>query len=1307
MPLGSAQSLSGAQAAASPIQFDKNPAVYSEGSSVFITIPNPAGSDVAVFCQSGCSAQATQVYDAPLASNLVFPAANFCQLLNGLRDCSDAPNALELYEPRWNGTWVVQERGPGGAAIAQATFQVTFTTAYRFNYVLEPTNFIVAQAGGFVPGTSVFLEFGRRNADGTTTSLIRFQESASPQGTVLGAWYVPKTEAELLTCTGTTCDTRLNPCAYCHPYFATVTANAAQGNSKTSETVWYFVRPADLNPWITVQPLGSYQRTMMAQLRFSIHYPDGELPVPPDFPHRGTPGNLRVQVQRTDPQTGIMTPINNLSPTEGSVGVDYLANWTIPRNLQLTTPEGKAFEFQLVVMPGHDAYGNNILQNASNPFFVDPAALNATYLAPIANASRAENVAWTILAKYYDNETFDTKVNGTWLQGHLSTLNDQGVATPVPAATVHAVPGANGTWVFRYHFAVDYAPLARHVFTFDGGPVLANDTFGNYIATNNSPSFLVQPAAFTLQLTEKSGQDLLNATSGYVRGQSISFAAHIAYPDGTPFNTTVKAGPPQLNVTLIKRLGSSFVEEDILPFHATDLLGDWVGGLSISLTNRDAPLGKWELDFPLFDRQSPANGNTIGLNRTIRPATLHLEPYPFAHPEYLLGSTIYWNFRLVYPDGSVATPDEVSGTQVAVYRWSGVKLLSLTDPSVAAVVGQDGTWTASWTPPNGTELGAFVFVPTASDRWGNPLAAAHSLPFIVYAQTETRDALQEPRSTVVRNESVSASFVNYAGDTAVNGTGNPRIELERWSDLLQNWTIELENVYAGNGGPGTEHIGIWHTTLQSPLGRYRFVLDGMNAQHIYITGNSTPFTLLPLNDTRPIVEAPPPLVPKGTVARFTILAAQNDIFQAAWIDFNGTHYKSLQIQGHGRNWTFVFQPTFDADAGNYTFEVQAIDMFGNGLDTLGDPFSVAPATLHESLLGAPDPLAARGTDVTLSFRAFYPDGSIVTPLAGAARATFTGPGDATFLANATYLAPNWYVKATVPFTTPLGFYNISIGGAATHGNAYAPWLAANVTITPGTITRPFSQNPVSLGREKVFIVKAAADLTSDKALSCYVGYLGSTQYAPQDQARFPVAFAPVQGQYVIHWATNRTTDLGWYRFECDGRDQYDNNIVYTSTSAQLLPEVIFSQAGPAPPLSAFGGGKTYTLHVQYYYADSTIETPDLGTPDAQVTYNGQVVSQAPTITYDASHRWWQVTWTAPQVLPAGIYIIGTQGQDVNGNTFYITELAHYDFTPSLADRVFGIPGFSAAVPGPDPLLVVGLIAGAAVLFARLRPREDS
>ncbi|MHB8585034.1 MAG: hypothetical protein ACYDDF_04270 [Thermoplasmatota archaeon] len=1321
VPTVGAQTVNPPQPNPQPISFDRNPAVYYEGESVQISVTPTSNSEVLdVKCQSGCPAMETQVYEAPIPGNpkLTFPSPEFCQVVNAVRDCVNYPNAQELLEPRFNGTWVASlTLGPGGAPVYQATFTVSMTNAWAYNYTLQPTLYVLAGAGGFVPNSAVTMVFGRKAPDGSEQGFLTYNLRASSTGQVGGFWFIGKSEAQYLQTpcqggpsSGPTCNPALDSCAYCKDYFVSVTASASQGNTKTSETVWYYVKPATLTPHNLGKVDSTYERTQKASWTFQLQYPDNEFATSADFPKASGPGSLTVAVLRMDPSTHLpLGYVTNLTAKLEFFGI-FTVNWTIPKNISLPkTTNGVPDVYEFQVNPTEDAAGNMVPATGSQLFNVTVAALQATFIHPPLTAERAQKINWTLRPRYYDGEEFNATENATQLTGNVQVLNSQaGIYTNIQNGAITAVPGKNGTWIFRYEFPKGYSALATHQFQFTGCLTGGADKWGNYIMANTSPSLPVTTAKFSIQLSAQSDGNFLTAATGWARDDAITFHALIQYPDGSAFNASVNAQHNLLNATLTKRLGSTFIEVDPVQFTPDGTFGSWVGHYTVPLSDSGAPLGTWTLDFPLYDRQSPQNGEDVPYNWTMNAANISVTPGPISNPNLSLGDTETWGFALRYPDGSHVAPADMSRVGVSVYRWSGERVLALQVPfSQATFDPYTNEWSVSWLPPNGTALSQYTFLVQGQDRFGNPVQSIHSAIFSLSAPTQPRDVIDQPRAVVARNETVTVTFDNLPGDTGENGTGNPRIVVERWSAPENEWVVELENVYAGNSGPGTEHVGVWITNAHSTLGLYRFHLYGADSNHAYIEGISHTFTLEPLNVSVPVIAEPAANVTKETSVSFSIAADYRDAFGHASLMAGATPVGSPRFSQSGRNWTFTWTPSYQDPAGAYTMEVFGTDPYGNAIEVDSTPFNVLPTTIAEQTLDAPPSIVSRGAPTTITFRTILPNGLLADARYGYPKVRVTGPGGFITEVGSTFAQPDYGATFTIPLTAPLGIYNVTLYGPGADGNQYAQIQAANFTLAPGFIERPFQRNPDFINRLGTFSGLALSN-TTDQAMGCFVDYYGSDSDARQLVSKFNATFSPSPGRYDVSWRTAIDTPLGFYRLECDGRDTYGNSIRIQSGFASVSNTPIQStiDAGTAPKQDALKGGAVLRWRFYFYYADGRRLTPSMGTPDPGVTFDGQLVGVKPTLTYDAASRYWIFTWVAPQDLPAGVYVLGVQGADAFGNPIVAVELGHFDLQVSTSEKLFGIPGVAGfnSVPGPEPAIVLFGILGAAMLLARMRRR---
>lgn len=1285
------------------VTFYKDPAVYEESEAVVFKIDGSTTAvetvrRVRVFCESGCPENDRPVYDAPVSSPIWFPR-DFCQLANNVRDCVNLPTPSVRLEPRWNGTWAVTLHDASGLEVYRTRFAVQLTDAWTRGYLLHPTDTLTATGGGFLPGSNVKMSFGRLNGAGQDVLFRNLTLKASAAGQAEGAWKIPKTEAVNVLC-GT---------AICRRYFVQVSAEAGSGNTKTVERTWYKVEPAPIATNVVEGPniltqANEFERTETVRFTFQATYPDGSFVLPTDF----ASGKPEVEIQRVDPSTGVPGIVEKRAPTYISAGL-YQLDWTIPRSLELKGPTG-VYEFRFVVQPGQDRYGNTHAAIESQPFNVKPAVLEARFSVAPEDLERAEPERWIVTTRYHDGQPFNDTVNQTWLMGHLYRRTPQGDML-VPDSEVRAKYVPDGHWAFDYKFERDYPFLGEHVFQLEGGRALANDTWDNYIATNAS-LFVLDKALPRVLLTEKAGDTLVNETTGWTRNTRVDITLQATYGDGSAYNSTRHFQQGVFNATLTKRRGEAeIVETVVVPFRiSNEALGLWTASVPLTLVDRDTPIGRWTLRFDFLDDAEPANGGPVSFDRRVHPAEIRVQPQLLDRTAYLLGEEVSWRFTLTYPDGKPATDADIPVLLVDAYRWSGEKTLGIEAANLVAQWRPEKVWQIRWTPPNGARLGEFVLVPRGVDQFGNPLEKDRSDPFRVYVPTIDREILVQPPETVVRNETVYVMFDGLPGDAGDDETGCPRVAVQRWS--RDRWVIEVEDVL-GKCEPGKDHFASWTTSEATTLGVYRFAFAGRDAKRAYLNATSAPFTLLPLSATRAVVEQPQATVAKGDLARFTVSRLPSDSFQSAWVLRHGERLVRADIKSANlTTWFVTWRPDYRLAGGNYSLEITGRDKDGNALRIVSRAFTVSDVGLRCDPLEDVPSTARRGETVRFTFRCFLPDDTILGPVHGAPTVILEADGRPLATLTAQGILPNWIVEHKVPIDLALGSYSFRVTGADTAGNPFRTFVSGNFTIQPGAVVRKFETPPTAGARLTKFTAAARANRTDEPGLSCYAGYVGGAVTPQEAETAQPLttlavkwAPNPARGTYDISWDAPVDATLGWYRFDCEGKDTYGNSLTWRSPAFQVAVARINPSIAAKPTADQFQGGAAQVFRVRIAYSG---QEPQLYTPEsggrltAVFTLDGQRVEQEPDVTYDTATKTWVLTWQAPDVLPPGAYALIVSGADRHGNAIISLRVAEYDVQAEIGERLFGIPGFDRAVPGSEPL--AGLVAAVAVAVLVLRRR---
>ena len=1279
---------------------------YLQGEAVGITVENVGTSQpyVRVTCKTGChEVQGRDYYAVWRGSQLVFPR-DFTA-----KRGDEGGNAVLDKVPRYNGTWEVTVLM---ATSPTRTFNVWMMDLYASrNWTLQPGENHLIRAAGFEPRAPLEFRVERRGPGGSYEPLhVHADARADANGVYLKEWQVPKDEAaEIRKCGAARAD--------CYRF-------VVRGAGKEEEIIPFRVGLATMvhNPSNSVVadngPLGErpqpIERTRNATVALDLFYPGGrylynqQAKLLPDdlLPSAFFGGEhvLRVSVERVFTSNGTVKLVADVPMRYEPLRFRWEATWTVPRDLP-TDDAPSVYRMQLAA--ASDKHGNHVPQFHFGNYTVQAASLAPAVAEAPLEVERASEGVFAVEVRYHNGSLLTDRDNATPLRACFVKHAE----TPTP--TCAGAPLVDGKfdgerWTFKARYGRTYADLQPHVFILQAG---TRDRWGNAVQEARSDPFDVVAARlrvnFTTVMRGLDAQEL-------ERGQYVSVQARVTYPDGSAFNRTHQPNESAvLAGTLTRRgpTGAIMFEE---PFNLTETdrqSGRWIGGLQLGYDDTRTPLGTWSWTFRVRDNLSVPNENDTRFDREVVGAPIQLKPTLQPPTNAATGTDVKFRFQLHYQDGDGRrpVPESVVGSRVTarVLRWDPVTRLPVGEPisNVLQPLHSDrtGDWSIEYRLPAAAFRGTYVFVVSGTDLYGNKLAAdSWSRPFSTYPQVIERGVLTQPADEVRRGESATVVFDAREGDRGPDGNA-PFVSVERWDSTTQQWVREARDVRQGAGFE--DHVGFFPVAITTPVGVYRFALEGVDADLNRLQAFSANFSVLPTEVARAIVTPVPREITKGETFTFSTEAQDGDRYIEARAFLNGRRVEIQQpiVESRGGRINVTWTIPFESPAGNYSLRLLGRDLVGNVITVQTPQIQARAAQLEGKILGNPARTVDRGDAATLLFGITYPTGAYYVA-ADVPRVQVLHEGayvdDAKVQRSGLTFTASW----TPPDSAEIGEYVFDVSGQGAGGNLFPPMRSTPFRIVPGVVTRTPIQD-VTGDVERLAAATFAVPLHADDTFVGFtLGYFGPATVAPRGvfDDREPITVSslahtiePESGRYVTRFATDQQTPAGAYRIFMEGEDRHGNKLVARSEVFILRPTSIVISWDPFPSQSALEEGAKITFSMTARYRHGAVFDDANGRPSAVMLYNGVPVTQRPDVEYRAGR--WFLSWNAPETLPDGEYTLSVGGADLSGNGIVSSTTIPYRVTSTLGNS------FAKTVPGPDlPLLLVGLAALALALARRGR-----
>lgn len=1334
------------------------PPSYQQGDSVDIRIDGFVGAQtyLSARCVRGCPAldpTSRNVYWALYRGGTVRFPRDFVDV--GPDPDHPGANAVADQAPRYNSTWeVTADLADGdltGAPISRQFFVWLYDAFVGSNFTVRPGESHYLRSTGYAPGAEVTYRWERREPVSGRYEAFR-GAPAFAQTTLNPGWFedyfaLPPREARNITA----CGQAVSDC-----YRIVI-----GGSGKQAETVNVQVglaeikRNSDTTPRLAGNTELAFQRTQNASFDIDLHYPGGRVRhgpklLPTDVPVSVTYGTnaLRVVVEKVYRGNDSVHLIGEVPLLFDASRLVWNALWTIPKDLPLEPSQPK-YRLRLVEQP--DSYGNRIVEDVLANFTVDVAEIRPHIAEMDRFLPRTQQTTLRVAVLYHNGTSF-TPAEAA-VEGNTSPLAGCFVRLPPPppppappAQPQVQACGPNdpltwgtyfdGSWNFTKRYARDYPNLDEHRFILLNNTV---DRWGNRIFHVASDAFRVVPArpevAFSTVQRGKEAELL-------ERGNRIFVSATITYHDGAPYNHNVRVNPNSseamvLNGTLQRRgpgpedgsYGPLAGEERFLLTESDPNAGRWVGYLQLTEDDTATPAGIWTFHFDIADNLSVPNQNVTAFDREIVSSTIQVCPTFQPPSRVATGTTIKFRFRLQYSDcdsGREVPSGALEGRLNArVHRFDpdrhavfGAPVSNTLIPFYARGTTLD--WGIEYEVANQLFSGTYAILITGADTFGNKIVPnATSRSFATYTDVLNRTVLTQPPSEVRRGDSATVVFDAREGDTGVDPARPfPRIQLERFDTSTTTcstgpaeggcWVREWLDTRIQDAS-FTDHVGVFPVGIDTPVGVYRFSLQGRDRDHHIITGVSTTFTVDATQVTRALNTLPPERIVKGVPFQFYVDQMPGDQLRERVVFHNGRPLQvplPLLTNEYGRinvSWAVPFE----APTGNYTLRLAGRDVNGNNILVLTPPIEAVAATLEGRLLGQPTRAAERGGDARVTFAVTYPDGGFYAA-ADTPRVFVRNATGVVAAAEVRREGLSFAAEWAPPASQPLGEYYFEVSPQPTGGtgNEFTPLRSNTFRVVPGRFVRdPIDELGAEVERlgAAIYGVPFAAD---DKYAGFELAYYGpslSTAVSREDplveitRSPLPHTIDAASGKYVARLVTDHQSQVGTFKIHMTGEDAHGNRIQSESRPFVIRPTTIGITFERFPSQDQFGEGKTITISFVARYRIGTIMDESYGRPSVVALYNDRPITQRPEVQF-LDGRWY-LSWTAPEVLPDGQYEFAIGGTDLQGNPIASARSTPYLVRTDLAES------FAKAIPGPSPVLALIAVAGAAALLAGRRPKS--
>ncbi|HET6405504.1 MAG TPA: hypothetical protein VFH78_12730 [Candidatus Thermoplasmatota archaeon] len=1321
---------------------------YAQGNEIRVRVYGWLGGEayLSARCTSGCPTSdpsASKVYYVVYRGGQVRFPADFVDA----GPSNDGGNAVLDRAPRYNSTWDFTLHL---AAPLQRRAHVWLYDAWEDdsgNHTVRPgaTHRIVAS--GFNPHGEVVYRWERRDPNsGRYMAFASHTVTADRNGVFTTNFQLPKDEAVRMAA----CGGLLDDC-----YRLSVS-----GAGKQTETINVRVGYADIVRSETTSPraapgaLQRFQRTENVTGSIDLYYPGGNLHTGPKFntddasmsPRFGGRA-LRVAVEKYWTINTTSYLLDEVPLRFEPARLQWVAQWTIPKDLEVDS----GARYRMRLLEQRDVHGNRVAEDWLVNFTFEAAQIVPVLVDPFRELQRTETGTVRLAVRYHNGTPFTPDEAPV---GNSSPL--RGCFVRVPPPPPPPAPPANtevptcesrtevewvygryheGAWNFTVKYPRTYENLDSHRFILGNG---TRDRFGNRILAVAGPTYNVAPARMDVEVsTVMRGEE----AEVLERGNRIFVSATITYHDGSPYNHQVRVNPnssaAQTLTGILVRRGPGvngaygpIASEEPFNLTLTDArAGRWSAYLQLTDDDTFTPAGIWTWKFEIVDNVTVPNRNESIFDREVVSSVIRVCPTYQPPGSAATGASVKFRFKLYYSECEVGREVPVGAIEskltVRAYPYNPQTLTTFGNPVSNVLIpayARDTTqdWGIEYQVPNHLYGGAYAFVVTGADTFGNKLVPnARSRPFSTYTDVLTRTVLTQPRAEVERGDSATVVFDAREGDTGVDPQrAAPRIQLERFDTSSTDcaraqeeggcWVREIGDVRVSDGSL-SDHVGVFPVGVDTPVGTYRFALQGRDRDFKIITAISSNFSVSATQVTRALLELPPERVVKGQPFSFRVESMPGDQLRDRVVFLNG---RALSIQPplltHERGAINVtWSVPFEAPTGNYTLRVTGRDVNGNIITILTPPIDALPASLEGRIIGQPPRTVARGDVARLHFGVGYPDGSFYAAqdeprvvVVSAAGTTFPARIQREGLSFAAYWEPG--AEST------LGEHYFEVqpqAAAGGTGNLFPTLRSQPFRVVPGVVSRnPIDEvhNEVERLGSTAYTVPMALD---DRFVGFELVYYGpsllnmiDTTNPPVEITRTPLphTLEAERGRYAARVVTDHQTQTGTYRVVMTGEDAHGNVITSQSRAFVIRPTTIGVVFDPLPSSDKFGEGKTIEISFVAQYRVGSLMDSSYGTPSVAALWNGNPITPRPAIEYRDGH--WTIRWTAPELLPPGEYQFVVGGADLMNNP-----VATARTTPYIILEGSLLNSAEKVIPGPSPvLLALVVVAIAGLLFRRRR-----
>jgi hypothetical protein len=1276
-----------------------------EGDSVPINVSFSAGQSeetVAVECDSCLEWEREVVFDEQKANCEVTDAyvetggdaqqsERICQISfpEGFENTGGGPSPVEAGEPSVPTTYDV-ELGEEGAE-DETQFQAHLSSASTCRPapedgdatgIAQRTDILMLSASGYPEGEDVTL----RIRDGTETIMERSFTSAGPQIAYHFRWQVPID----LDIGGSSRD-------------AEIVVDAPSGG----ETEEIEFRPAVARGLIREQPDAVYNRTEGAQMEAFFEY----WAAPPDCKDmnwdrditrvdadRVGDVDLPVTVRRFN-QAPSPTPVEEAGSDTASVdGTVFSVNYTIPRDEEVTDENSSDPVYDLRFDRTQLADGNYIGRLNSSEYEVYPYTIEPEYEVLQEEVERLETAELVLNLTYADgtpftpNETSETLEIGFGPEGE-DTLY-----------TFEANHRQAGIWNVSQELDFEYEPLEPHTWRIQG----IRDDNGDPGEENRIPDTVTDPvdvvsARPRLDMTTiVDGEPVIGAQ----RTKRVNVRVEAAFQNGVPL-TEENADPSNGGLLLDINKKNEFgrvVDQDRLVLSHTGRPGVWVESFSIARSPSSAPVGEWGLEIEAKDDRDPANVNVTSFPFDVGPADVSVTDTE-APPQLVDGGDITYRFRLTYPDGSLASQEQVDAARGGQLDVNLERVSRASNPPIVEreldprPVSGGQAWKVKI---NSSKVvpGNHYFNVSGRDVHGNPVGPHASDLFTVLFNGEFRNSTTPicPESNVTnqgcdvqRGETVYVVFPGASGDKGMFGD-RPEIRVHRQDPESGRWVLYRDDVWLSpqqffnltGREAGENHVGRFTTDRSTPTDTYRLVVLGRNQDDTGFAGFSQTFNVTRVPVEREVIDPLPSNAKKTEEIGARIGSEAGDVIDTTIVEVGPVRVRNVEVDKTGLGTFLQWRPASNIPTGPASILVEGRDLFGNPFEVELGPVELQPVEIRTQQDGEIPDEAARGEPMRFNLQMTYETGTsfrgedgqpdvVVRDLNG----TRVDDG------RALHRISSWEVRWTPRADLPSGEYRVAVTGTDNAGNTVDEFVTDPIQVTAGTVTGDVDSDPPAN-------VQRGDRATAELSFPTEIAEGQATVTTGSDSVGDPRM--TIDGSSVrLTFPTDRSTGLVDAFFEFTGTDVVGNNLTARSDRFSVRAQQMDVEWVEQPP-SAVTTTDTAQAAFVVEYPDGSYMRPGEGTPIVGMFAVDQPLGQVEAQPSDENPVVWEVNWDPPEDTRTDVpYHFSASARDEFRNE-----------APPVSSEGFFVqnPVVPDYVPGPEPGLLLLALAGLALVLRR-------